>query len=99
MLTRADVTDIAEVIREMRDDPILAYNENENRTVQLTLNVLAIRLGTLLAMQPVTYFDRRQWHELCGNRSLSERAGDAPSANSDAEWERAFREYVEFTGG
>jgi hypothetical protein len=97
MLTRADITDIACVIKELRDDPILANNEDENRTVQLTLNVLAIRLGTLFALAPVTYYDRRQWHELCGNRSLNDRAGDAPEF--DENWEKAWDDYIEFSGG
>lgn len=80
MMTRDEVTDIGNLIAELRDEPCLANDENENRTVQLTLNVLAIRLGTLFADRPVTYYDRRQWHRLCDFRSLDERAGDEPAA-------------------
>ena len=83
MMTRDEVTDIANLINELRDEGCLANDENQNQTVQLTLNVLTIRLGTLFAARPVTYYDRRQWHRLCGMRSLNHIAGDElPSANN-----------------
>jgi len=90
MMTRDEVTDIANLIAELRDEPCLANDEEQNHTVQLTLNVLAIRLGTLFYSRPVTYYDRRQWHRLCGFRSLNDIAGDKPSAEITGDEDEEF---------
>lgn len=80
-MNQLDLANLAGIIKELRDEPFLANNEDEHRTVQLTLNALAIRLSSLYCTPHLTgkppIAERHDWLAACGQRRLDVHPGDS----------------------